>query len=453
MAAMTHSQKPPSLATSIRLESKARAWRASVFPLAMLLGLSLQIPATVVASSHAAEPAGPNQPLVVDGNSHILVMEYEAWFGPNAATFQSSAALPLLESVDMQSVGGGYDSADPAVIRQHVSWMEYMGFDAAISDLTNNASCIFNSAWFAKKYLPNCSGAFRVQNQTIRDNTGNLYPAWSALGTSLKLIPLVDGADQDVLFKDLDGKTAFEKEIEYFGARMRQYPSLSVIYEGKPLILIFLGAAQDPAISDHPLWFQIREFLQKHPEIAGQYTFKMMAGYLDAQPALWTTQGTPDGPVEVSPEFGFWSWVDRLNATCTTPSCPYYPSYNETVTPDGPRVENFTASIATAGIESGWGCPNPNAPPYCSDDSLRYGANDSYATFHSFMGFARQLDPIFLIVHQFNEFVPPDEGFDANTDDDVEPANLWGKSALDAVKQEIQAYRAASSTGSAASNQ
>jgi len=53
-----------------------------------------------------------------------------------------------------------------------------------------------------------------------------------------------------------------------------------------------------------------------------------MAGYLGAQPGLWATQGTPSGPVEINPAYGFWSWVDRLNTSCTTASCPYYPSYN-----------------------------------------------------------------------------------------------------------------------------
>ncbi|MGB0029564.1 MAG: hypothetical protein WBP77_00140, partial [Candidatus Sulfotelmatobacter sp.] len=51
------------------------------------------------------------------------------------------------------------------------------------------------------------------------------------------------------------------------------------------------------------------------------------------------------------------------------------------------------------------------------------------------------LDPIFLIIHQFNEFVPPDEGFDANTTDDIELASLWGFGALEAVKQQIRLYR------------
>jgi len=56
------------------------------------------------------------------------------------------------------------------------------------------------------------------------------------------------------------------------------------------------------------------------------------------------------------------------------------------------------------------------------------------------MNYAAKLDPIFLIVHQFNEFGKPDEGFDENTDDDIEPANLWGDD-LDIVKDEIQKYR------------
>lgn len=377
-----------------------------------------------------------NGPLIVNANSHVVVMEYEAWFGPKAVTFQGSSAMPLLQSPDMQAVGGGYDSADPEVIHQHVAWLESMGVDAAISEVTNNVTCIFNSEWFARKYLRNCTPSFRAYNQKIRDNTGNLYPAWSALGTRLKLIPLLGGADGRVLIKDEDGKTALEKEVDYFGALLRRYPNLAVIYQGKPLMLIFLGAAQDPTPTDHPVWYRLEQFLQHHPEISQKYTFRLMAGYLDSQPDLWATQGTPNGPVEVSPAYSFWSWVDRLNATCTEPLCPYYPSYNFT----GSRVENFTASISTAG-QDGWGCPDPNSLPYCPDDALRFGNDGGYDTFASFMNYAAKLKPVFLIIHQFNEFGPPDEGFDANTHDDIEPANLWGRGSLKAVRAGIAAYR------------
>jgi hypothetical protein len=201
-------------------------------------------------------------------------------------------------------------------------------------------------------------------------------------------------------------------------------------------MLIFLGAAQDPNPADHPLWFRLEQFLQHHPEIGEKYTFRLMAGYLDSQPALWANQGVPDGPLEINPAYGFWSWVDRLNTSCTEPLCPYYPSYNLA----GSRTENFTVSIATAG-QNGWGCPNPESLPYCPDDALRFGSDGDYDTFDSFMAYADQLDPIFLILHQFNEFALPDEGFDANTNDEIEPANLWGRSALKALREEIKTYK------------
>jgi hypothetical protein len=385
----------------------------------------------------AASSVDPREPLIVDANSHLVVMEYEAWFGPNAVTFQGTAAKPLVQSSDMQAVGGGYDSADPAVIQRHVAQFEQIGIDAAIIDLTNNVSCIFDSEWFVRRYATDCTPSFRAFNKTIRDNTGNLYPAWTKLNTPLKLIPLLGGFDNNVMYKDLDGENALQKEIEYFGALMQQYPERQVIYEGKPLMLIFIGAGQNPNRADRPLWVRIREFLGEHPEYSERYTFKLTAGYLDSQSGLWLNQGTPDGPVEVNPTYDFWSWVDRLNPNCTVPPfCPYYPSYNRA----GSRVENFTVSIATAG-QNGWGCPNSEAPPYCPDDSLRFGPGESYDTFDSFMTYARQLDPVFLIIHQFNEFVPPDEGWNANTDDDIDPSNLWGTSALKAVTQQIDLYR------------
>jgi hypothetical protein len=404
-------------------------------PVVIIFLISL-LPLVSAAQSPIATAAHATGPLVADRNSHLVVMEYENWFGPKAVTFQGAAAMPLLQSRDMRPVGGGYDSADPAVIKKHLAWLEHLGIDAALIETTNNVSCIFNSEWFIKKYLPNCTPSFRLSNRIIRNNTGNTYPAWTKLGTRLKLMPLLGGIDQDVLYKDIDGKTALEKEIDYFGALMASYPDLNVIYEGKPLMLIFLGAAQDPNRKDNPLWWQIEKFLKAHPEMENKYTFKLMAGYLDSQPDLWKNHGEPHGPVEINPSYGFWSWVDRLNPTCTVqPYCPYYFSYNRV----GSRVENFTASIATAG-QNGWGCPNSISSPYCPDDSLRYGPDGSYATFDAFMDWAARLDPIFLIIHQFNEFVPGDEGFDANTDDDIEPANLWGND-LGIVKHQIELYR------------
>jgi hypothetical protein len=60
------------------------------------------------------------------------------------------------------------------------------------------------------------------------------------------------------------------------------------------------------------------------------------------------------------------------------------------------------------------------------------------------MKLARTLDPVFLIVHQFNEFSMSDEGWNADTSDDIEPTRKplgWEYSALEAVRDQIQTYR------------
>ena len=50
-------------------------------------------------------------PLEVSHDSHVVVMGYETWWGPNARHFEGLPATPLLTSQSMQALGlKGYDS-------------------------------------------------------------------------------------------------------------------------------------------------------------------------------------------------------------------------------------------------------------------------------------------------------------------------------------------------------
>jgi len=399
--------------------------------LASAAAMAVAVPAQAQLVGQAAPSmaAVAGRPLVVDARSDVVVMEYEAWFGPNAVTFQNAEAMPLLQSPDMQRVGGGYDSADPHVIKQHVEWMQFMGMDAALVDLTNNVGCIFSTGPVSTKFCSPADEGFRSDNRTIRDNTGNLYPAWSALGTRLKLIPLLGCLDDLDLAMGSDGKSGLQKEAEYFDGLMTRYPNLNVEYLGHPLMLLYIGTPVDTT-----LLAQAKAILHK-TGLDAKYTIRIEAGYLDSQPTFWMNPGElPARPIQIAPQYDFWSWVDRLK-----PGFRLYPTYNAVNDVFPKRAENFTASIATAG-ENGWGCPEPT---YCADDALR-NQGSSYATFDSFMLRASRLDPIFLFVHQFNEFSTGDEGWNADTSDDIEPTQKpqgWGYGALQAVHDEILRYR------------
>jgi hypothetical protein len=182
------------------------------------------------------------------------------------------------------------------------------------------------------------------------------------------------------------------------------------------------------------------EAVLRPPDLETKYTFRFVSGYLDSQPSFWENPNQqPDGPIQIAPQYDFWSVVDRYK-----PAFRYYPTYN--IAPGtSNRVENLTVSLATAG-QTGWGCPQPR---YCADDSLRYGGSGlRYVPLQNFMALARQLNPMFLVINQFNEFVKPDEGWNAETSDDTEPTSVptgWGISAVQAIHDAICEYRQKSS--------
>ncbi len=386
----------------------------------------------VLGASAPSLAATADGPLYVSDGSHVVILEYEAWFGPNAVTFQDAEAMPILQSADMQGLGGGYDSADPHVIRQHVSWMEYMGVDAASIDVTNNVGCIFSTGPVSRKFCNPPNELFREQNRQILKNTGNLYPAWTKLRTPLKLVPLLGCQTPLDLAVGSDGKTGMQKEVEYFGRLMTEYPQLSVVYLGHPLMMLYVGTPVDTSIVA-----RAKDVLHTSG-LDAKYTIRITGGYLDSQSTFWKNPNqAPDGPIEIAPQYDFWSVVDRYK-----PEFALYPTYN-VVPGTQRRVENLTVSIATAG-QNGWGCPQPE---YCLDDALRYAGDapgSGYVTFRNFMVLASQLQPRFLIVDQFNEFTMSDEGWDPETSDDSEPTqphNGWGYSAIKAIHDDISMYR------------
>ena len=355
--------------------------------------------------------------LNVTASSHVVLMQYEAWFGPNAVGFEASPSQPLLSSNSMRAAGRpGYDSADPQVLAQHAQWLSSMGVDAVLADLTNGVNCTFFSVW-----LPYCGdGATYAKFQTIKSNTGNLYPAFTRLGTPLKIVPLVGGFDAIDFDTDTNGKTALEEELDWFAGLIAQYPSMNVLVGGKPLVVIYVGCAQplDPTA----IWRKAQALIPKYPNL----TLRLMAADLDDQPPLWANASGLAGLREISQANPFWSWVDRLN-----PTYGLFPSY----LPGAAGPENMTASVATLSRQLGWG--NAATGAYAPEDALSLGG----ATFRAFMAYARQLQPTFLIVHQWNEYA--ENGWDAETDTDIEPSTFFGTAMMTAVGQEIAAYKTA----------
>jgi hypothetical protein len=348
-----------------------------------------------------------SSPLIVGPDSHLVLMEYEAWFGPKCANFAWSAAQPILQSASMQAAGlAGYDSSDPAVIAQHVAWFEQMGIDAVLIDMSNDLVQTF----LGQEVAGNASVEYC---QAIQRNIAAVFQQFAALGTNLKIVPLCGGGMASDYTVGPGFKTALQLQLEWFGSLFAQFPQLAIQYLGKPLLCCYMSC---PDIVTSTPFAQVQSVIQACP----QFTVRLVGGFLDSQSNLWqTAAGLAGLPAMRAP---LWSWVERYN-----PAAGLRPTY----VPIASGAENLTVSLATPGAAS-WGTP----PNYDPADDLR-DANCS--SFRAAMALARDLKPTFLLIHQWNEY---GEYPDALTDSDAEPSTLYPQGAIGPISQEIAAYRA-----------
>jgi hypothetical protein len=361
-------------------------------------------------------PPGPafSGTVAVDGNSHVVAMEYEAFFGP---LFQPNTAYtPLLKSSD---VSVGYDSMDPAIIKQHVAWFSQLGVDAIIADLSNEGPCGYGDASQCGQMFnttdPTTIANYQKLAQAIDQRTLNLYPAFEANGGNIKIIPLLDGHDAQAFQPRSDGQIPFDLELQAFFQQMQQYPNIAVLYQGKPLILIYLQEAELNNPSDPSS--VLAHVLAETQKWGSQFTFRLMGGFVNSYPQLWANANGIAGLHQASQ---FWTWFDGLNS-----AAGIYPTY----TVAGSRVEAFTLSNSYGG-DQGWNSTDGTAALY-----------NGGAEMNAYFSYATQLNPIFLIVNQFNEFETPDQGNDENHSNDIEPTQQWGYDKFNRAQQLIQQYR------------
>jgi hypothetical protein len=196
---------------------------------------------------------------------------------------------------------------------------------------------------------------------------------------------------------------------------MQQYPNLAVFYQGKPLVLVYLQEAElnNPADPSSVL----SHVLAETQKWQSQVTFRLMGGFVDSFSQLWSNANGIAGLHQANQ---LWSWFDHLN-----PAANMLPTY----TVSGNRVEAFTVSNSSPG-DLGWNSPD-------GSDALYNGG----AEMNAYFSYATQLNPIFLIVNQFNEFEKPDQGSDENHSSDIEPTQQWGYDKFNHAQQLIQQYR------------
>lgn len=384
-------------------------------------------------------------PLVINTNSKIVVMEFEPWFGPDAIRFGvywQPFYKPLKISSNMVAQGGGYDSGDPTIIKQQASEIQGVGADAILVDLSNAVGCLFNYKLCTGNTDAEKLAAYNGGITTLKNNVSTIYQQLHELSlkgeTHLKIIPLIGAQETDGFSIGSNGKNGVQMETDFFLELQKKYPELSVIYEGKPLMTYYHGASQPLSSDSNALWFKTEQTLKGISAITGKsyensITYRHVGGFFDDQPLNRVSTNSVSAIKKGSgrPLTGFWSFIDRYN-----PTYKYYPSYN---TGNG-GIEAFTASYAapgrgTLGTANAWGTP-PST--HAADATLAKNGE----SFKSYITKAIELRPTFLLINQWNEYVA-DQGFDRETFEDIEPNTLVQFERYNVVKSEIEKYKKA----------
>lgn len=321
----------------------------------------------------------------------LIGMQWEEWFTPNNAYWQTAQAVPLI---------GFYQSFDPDVLRQQAIWMTEAGTDFILADWSNNI-------WFIDNWDQRASGFNELQLSTVM-----------MLETLAKLRDEGHDVPKFTLLTGIShvkntGVNAVNGQLNYIYRNYIDNPRFKGLWQemdGKPLItLLDLGG----------------DFLKQGIKVDDRFTSRYVGANLELNHA---------------DERGLWSWMDGT----PRPSLTYKDGMK-----DG-RPEATTASIGYFG-DGGWkyaaGTGRKNGSTLIDTFKVAYEAHPKVTFIHQFNEFAGQVEG--------QGYGPKHDvyvdSYSPELSDDIEPTSLttsayrgnggWGYLYLNYLRALVDLYR------------
>lgn len=269
-----------------------------------LLGLLLLLPAR--GSPQAVNPRGPGasrssqspgeSTRILEVTRHagsLIGMQYEPWFTPDNANWETAEAIPVL---------GKYSSYDVGVLKKHARWFEYLGIDWLLIDWSNMLWA--NPPWEAHR------GGTRQLEETT-ELLFNTYRQLQREGQDTPKIVFLLGLENGPPVAN--GVQRLSKIFDWLDTHFlsnARYKNLWLYYGGKPLITILYNPA-------HPCE-KLKRVVSRTPLKEPKWTIRWMASQLQKNHAE---------------QCGMWSWMDgtiqqrvtyhagKPEETVVTPSC------------------------------------------------------------------------------------------------------------------------------------
>lgn len=321
-------------------------------------------------------------------------MEYEPWFTPRNARWDTAEAVPLV---------GRYDSFNAQVIRQHCLWLVDAGIDFLLVDWSNN---LWGKQHWSERG-PGVDELIRATDQLFVTLAGMRREGIPVPRVTL-LLGLNNGPATTV--------GALSEEMRWVYARYARNPrfhDLWLDYEQKPLIVLFNGGGP-------------RYLAGKGAVDESQFTVRWMSSQF---------QNSHDE------RSGYWSWMDGVSHPI--------PTYH------AGRPEALTVTPAFFG-DGGWTYPQArgrrNGRTYEEEFSQAFRIRPQFLIINQWNEFAGQpkgagYGP------KHDQYV---DCYSAELSDDIEPTSTairgyrgglgWGFQYLRLTRALIQRYHAPSAT-------
>lgn len=175
---------------------------------------------------------------IVEDPNHLVILEYETWFGPGYALWGHEEATPIL---------GHYSSLDPRILRQQALWFNELGINVVETDWTNNLG-----EPFPGRHAKQCILA-----------TDELFRVYSSMKQHPKILFLMGPENERWNDnRDVYNGPQYKKQLDYIYDHYinnPQYQGMYLSYEGKPLLLLYLNGPRMGVPPDiHDARFTIR---------------------------------------------------------------------------------------------------------------------------------------------------------------------------------------------------
>ncbi len=271
----------------------------------------------------------------------LIGMQYENWFTPHNATWDTAEAIPTL---------GKYSSYDPAILRKHFALFQSLGIDWLLIDWSN-------MLWSKPPWEAHQGGT-----RELEETVAVMFKTAAELERQGKYAPkmvfmlgLQNGGPVPDGMKRMNGIIAWIK-ANYLDKP--EYKNLWLRYEGKPLMTV-LYFPSDPCA-------QIKLELQKSTLQASDWTVRWMASQLQYNHAE---------------SCGMWSWMDG--------------DIRQTVTRhDGAAEEVVVTPSCFQLPHKGWRDPSAtgrdHGAPYLDSWRVAFEARPKFIQVHQWNEFAGQ---------------------------------------------------------------